>query len=171
MDRHQYATGQGPCLAAATEGHWFHVESLATEDRWPEFTARARQDRIASILSTPLRVAERPAGALNIYSGAERAFGQSDQELAGLFAAQAADILAGADGPTEDAARRLRDALEVREVIAQAQGVVMARDGVSADVAYGVLRQSSRRAELPVRSQAAAIVRSTRGDLLGPVPT
>jgi anti-anti-sigma factor len=170
MDRDQYATGQGPCLAAATEGHWFHVESLGAEDRWPEFTARARQDGIASILSTPLMVADRPVGALNIYSGSERAFGPHEQELAGLFATQASDVLAGADGPTEATARRLRDALEMREVIAQAQGVLMAREGVSAEVAYGVLRQSSRRADLLVRHQAAAIVASTRsGELLGPV--
>jgi len=32
MDRDQYATGEGPCLAAASEGHWFHVESLADEE-------------------------------------------------------------------------------------------------------------------------------------------
>jgi len=29
MDRDQYATGEGPCLSAAAEGRWFHVESLA----------------------------------------------------------------------------------------------------------------------------------------------
>ena len=41
MDRDQYATGEGPCLAAASEGHWFHVESLAEEERWPQFIPRA----------------------------------------------------------------------------------------------------------------------------------
>ena len=29
MDDHQYETGEGPCLSAAAEGHWFHIESLA----------------------------------------------------------------------------------------------------------------------------------------------
>jgi hypothetical protein len=42
-DRDQYATGQGPCLAAAAEGRGFHVESLAAETRWPEFIPRAIQ--------------------------------------------------------------------------------------------------------------------------------
>ncbi len=41
MDDHQYATGEGPCLAAAAQGHWFHSESLAEEDRWPAFVPRA----------------------------------------------------------------------------------------------------------------------------------
>ena len=35
MDRDQYATGEGPCVSASTEGHWFHVESVDDERRWP----------------------------------------------------------------------------------------------------------------------------------------
>ncbi len=54
MDGHQYETGQGPRLDAATEGHWFQTDSLATEDRWPAFSPRALDEGIVSILSTPL---------------------------------------------------------------------------------------------------------------------
>jgi len=72
MDRDQYATGQGPCLAAAGEGHWFHVESVDEEGRWPDFVPRARAGGIGSILSTPLMATGgRSVGALNIYSRTE----------------------------------------------------------------------------------------------------
>lgn len=172
MDRDQFATGEGPCLSAAAEGHWFHVESLAEEARWPRFIPRALEDGIASILSTPLMVAARPVGALNIYSNTERAFGPHDQELAALFASQASGVLAEArvDMTVDEVARRLRDALSAREVIAQAQGVIMARQGISADAAYAALRQSSRNTEETVRDRAAAILAAAvRDDLIGQV--
>lgn len=38
MDAGQYATGEGPCVAASVEGRWFHAESLEDEARWPAFT-------------------------------------------------------------------------------------------------------------------------------------
>jgi len=160
MDRDQYATSQGPCLSAAAEGRWFHVGSLADETRWPAFIPRAMEGGIASILSTPLLVATRPVGALNMYSTAEGVFGPDEQELATLFATQASEILAEAvvDISPERAGSRLRDALRSREVIAQAQGVMMERAGVSADEALAWLRRAARQAREPLRQTALDLV-------------
>lgn len=172
MDRDQYAAGEGPCLAAAAEGRWFHVDALAEEDRWPTFVARAVTGGIGSILSTPLMVTSLPVGALNIYSHAERAFGPEDQELAALFAAQASTILV--EGPAPErvatAASRLRAALEGRTIIAQAQGVVMARQGLSAEQAFASLLHSARETEMSVLQRADAVVAGTvRDGLIGQV--
>jgi len=166
MDDHQYETGEGPCLAAAAEGRWFHIEALAEENRWPAFVPLAIEEGIASILSTPLMVAERPLGALNIYSNTERAFGPHQQELAALFATQASQILAdaAADVTDEQMAKRFAAALAAREVIAQAQGVLMARHNITAAGAAASLRRAARTAEVPVRSHAATVVASTRND-------
>jgi GAF domain-containing protein len=163
MDGHQYETGQGPCLAAAAEGHWFHVESLAGERRWPAFIPRAIDEGIASILSTPLLVADRPLGALNIYSGRDHAFGADQQELAALFATQVSGILAdaGADTTDEEMAARITDALDARAVIARAQGVLMAREGITGEAATATLFRSARMAEVTVRQLADEIVAST----------
>jgi GAF domain-containing protein len=162
MDHHQYETGQGPCVAAAAEGRWFHAESLAEERRWPAFTPLAMSQGIASILSTPLLVADRPLGALNIYSNRERAFGSPEQELAALFATQASVILAdgGADVTDEQLTTRITDALLAREVIAQAQGVLMARHEMTTTDAAATLHRSARAAMLPVRRHAADVVAS-----------
>ena len=59
MDRDQYATGEGPCVAAATEGHWFHVESLEDERRWPAFIPEPGNG--ASTASFPRRSSPGPA--------------------------------------------------------------------------------------------------------------
>jgi len=152
MDYDQYATGEGPCLSAAAEGHWFHAEALAHEPRWPQFVPRALDGGIASILSSPLMSGQRPIGALNIYSKAERAFGPPEQELAALFATHVAGILldAGADIPDDETTSRIQEALRSRETIARAQGVLMERRHVSAEQAAALLHSTSRADEVNV---------------------
>ena len=163
MDRDQYDTGEGPCVAAATEGHWFHVESLDDEERWPAFIPRARERGINSILSTPLLTQTRPVGALNIYSNRARAFAKPELELSSMFASQASDLLVSAamDVSMEDLSRQLQDALKGRDVIAQARGVLMARHGVTAEAAYTMLRRSSRQTSTPLRRVAEDLMGST----------
>lgn len=156
MDRDQYATGQGPCLSAAAEGRTIEVRSLDAESRWPDFVPLARRGGIASILSSPLASPAGPVGALNMYSKSEGAFGSHQRGLATLFAEQASGILAeaGDDDLGDDLAQRLHDALLARSTIAQAQGILMAREGVSAEEAYADLRQSARSTERSVREEA-----------------
>lgn len=165
MDAHQYETGEGPCVAAAIEGHWFHVESLAEEHRWPAFIPLAMHEDIGSILSSPLLGTERSIGALNIYSSSERAFGPPEQELAALFATQASGILvdAGSDLTDGQLATRITDALMAREIIAQAQGVLMARHHVTAREAAATLHRNARTAEQVVRQYATDVVATTQG--------
>ena len=164
MDDHQYATGEGPCLSAAAEGRWFHVESLAAEDRWPAFVPRALEEGVASILSTPLMAADGPVGALNIYSRTDGAFGTAQQELAALFAGQASGILAGSSTEVSDheVGTRIANALAAREVIAQAQGVYMARQSTSAKDAAAAIHRSARKREVSVLVESADIVGSTQ---------
>ena len=166
MDSDQYATGEGPCVAAATEGHWFHVESLDEELRWPAFIPRARERGINSILSTPLVSRTRPVGALNIYSLRSRAFAKPELELSSMLAARASDLLVSAamDVSMEDLSRQLQEALKGRDVIAQARGALMQRHGVSAEGAYTMLRRSSRQDNTPLRRVAEGIMASTQAD-------
>jgi GAF domain-containing protein len=166
MDADQYATGQGPCVSAATNGHRIYVDSLDTEARWPEFVPRAKERGINSILSMPLLTEGRLLGALNIYSNRAGALSDPEQALATLCAQQASDLLASAtvDVSSEDLSIRLRDALQVRQTITMAIGVIMARQGMSADDAHAVLLQSSHQSAIPLQERARAIVASTQGD-------
>jgi anti-anti-sigma factor len=174
MDAGQYATGEGPCVDASVHGRWFHVESLDTETRWPDFTPRAQALGINAILSTPLIARDRPVGALNIYSRTPAAFAPKDQELASVFAAEASTILtdAGLEVSDDELSERLQEALRTRQVIAQAQGVVMERSGVSEEAAFTTLRQASQSSDLPLRDRAEQVVASAvRADPdIGPEP-
>ena len=172
MDVSQYATGEGPCVDVSGQGRWFHAESLDTETRWPAFTPRALALGINAILSSPLLAEDRPVGALNIYSRTSMAFAPKDQELASVFAAEASLVLtsAGVDVTDAQLSARRDEALATRRLIAQAEGVIMEREGVEADGAYSVLCDASRRSNRPFRECAEDVVSSTHRLRIDPEP-
>jgi anti-anti-sigma factor len=173
MDSHQYETGEGPCLSAAAEGSWFHIASLADEDRWPSFVPLAVEQGIASILSSPLVVDDQALGAINIYSNTAGAFGPEAQAAAAMLAARASDILALSGAGTTEAEARTRtsDALRAREVIAQAQGVLMARYGLTAHQASDRLHHTARSKGSTVQAQATAVVAAASPPANRPPPS
>jgi GAF domain-containing protein len=164
MDAEQYATGEGPCVDASVQGRRFHAQSLADEDRWPDFTPKARALGIQAILSSPLVAHSRPVGALNIYSLHPRAFGSGDQSLAMRFATGVSAILtdAGVDVADDRRSERFQASLRSREIIAQAQGVIMEREGVNERAAYTVLRVHSQRTGVSLRGRAEEIIGTTQ---------
>lgn len=164
MDARQYATGEGPCVDASVEGHWFHAESLDDESRWPAFTPKAQRLGINAILSNPLLAENGPVGALNIYSRTAAAFSSKEQALASTFASEASILLqaGGVDVSDERLSERIGAALRNRHIIAQAEGVVMEREGISQEAAYTSLRVISQRDSRPLAERAADVVNSTR---------
>jgi anti-anti-sigma factor len=167
MDSEQYATGEGPCVDASVAGRWFPAESLEAETRWPAFVPRARALGIRAILSSPLVAGDSPVGALNIYSRTATAFAVRDQELAGILATGASTVLtaAGADVSDEQLASRVQEALRVRQMIAQAEGVIMERQNVDGKGAFDVLRRASGSSGLPLRDEARDVLDSShRGE-------
>jgi AmiR/NasT family two-component response regulator len=104
-----------------------------------------------------------PVGALNIYSRNEMAFVPDAQELASVFAVEASLILtrAGLAVTDDQLAQRLGESLRIRRVIAQAEGVIMEREGIGADEAYAVLCDYSRLSNRPFRDHARDVTAST----------
>jgi anti-anti-sigma factor len=170
MDADQYATGEGPCVDASIAGRWFHTEALDQETRWPAFTPKAQALGISAILSSPLLARDRPVGALNIYSRTATAFAAEEQKLAAVFADEASKVLtaAGADVTDEQMSGRVQGALRTREIIAEAQGIIMEREDIGEKEAFDVLRRSSRSSGRPLRQEAGDIVASTHRVRWGP---
>jgi len=170
MDAEQYATGQGPCVDASTVGRRFHTDSLDTETRCPAFAPKAQALGINAIVSSPLLVRNRPVGALNIYSRTADAFTSQDQDLASRFAAEASTILSGA-GPSPGSVSRsgwFEEAIETRQVIALAQGVLMERNNIDLTDAYRALRRFSTNTGQPLRERAEDVVASAHPDAREP---
>ena len=163
MDHDQYDTGQGPCLDAATQGELFNSTALEDERRWPQFVPRARARGIESIMSTPLMTADRPLGALNVYSRAPDALASHEQQWAIQFAKEASNVLLAANAtPTADSVdAEIHQALLSREVIALAQGIIMTRQRLSPDAAHRFLTDISHRTSRPLLGICHELVQAT----------
>jgi transcriptional regulator with GAF, ATPase, and Fis domain len=140
VDQAQYDTGQGPCLSAVYEQQTVRLSDMASEDRWPDFTRRALDLGIGSMLSFQLYVVEDNLGALNLYSADADAFDDESEHVGLLFAAHAAVAMA--------AARKQRDlvrAISMRDLIGQAKGILMERHRLTGDQAFALLVRASQR--------------------------
>ncbi len=65
VDKAQYETGQGPCLDTLYEQETVRLPDVPGETRWPEFTLRASELGVGSMLSVQLFVEGDELGALN----------------------------------------------------------------------------------------------------------
>ncbi|WP_410665360.1 GAF and ANTAR domain-containing protein [Amycolatopsis sp. lyj-84] len=139
IDEVQYRTGQGPCLDAIAEHQVFRISDLTTEKRWPTFTSKAAAIGVRSMLSFRLFVSETTLGSLNLYARARDVFDDQAADDGLMFATHAAIALAGAQ--TEE---RLHVALERRDVIGTAKGILMQRHNVDAVQAFAMLVDASQ---------------------------
>jgi AmiR/NasT family two-component response regulator len=101
-------------------------------------------------------------GSLTLYATASDAFDTAQRNLAAALAAQAALALGAAFVELEAGVReeQLREAIESRDVIGQAKGILMAREGCTADAAFDVLRRASQRENMKLRDIAARLAAS-----------
>ena len=164
VDHYQYEVSSGPCLDAYRNRVVHRVDSTDSDPRWPEFCRLARSEGVGSILSLPLLVRQDGLGALNLYAKDENAFGPTEERIGLAFATHASITLSHAQGywRQEQARQNLEIALTTRGVIDQAKGVLMARTGQSADVAFESLRRASQRTNRKVFDLAQEIIESTQ---------
>ncbi|MFK0249171.1 GAF and ANTAR domain-containing protein [Amycolatopsis azurea] len=151
LDEVQYRAGTGPCVDAADSGSpgYIRSEDLTAEKRWPDFSEAAVRHGYTAILSTvlvPDATPPRLPGALNIYSHRPGALDSLAQDTALLLATHGSLALASttAVGRAELEASHLRLAVESRDVIGQAKGILMQRRGLTADEAFDLLRRTSQ---------------------------
>ncbi|MFL6126957.1 ANTAR domain-containing protein [Actinophytocola sp.] len=174
LDELQYAYREGPCFEAARNPGMAHVHSpdLVTEARWPRFGPAAADRGYLSVLSTALLPDIPPprlSGALNVYSaGAGKLGDEATRDQALLLATHASLALASTEAVrlAELRAAQLRRALDTRDVIGQAKGILMQRRGISADEAFELLRRTSM--DLNVRLAELAHTLTTRHTELDP---
>lgn len=154
-DMAQYETGEGPCLDAIKDHRTIVMEDLETDERWPDYRARALELGVRSMISFRLFVTDDSMGALDMYSKNPNAFDRRSRIVGQVFAAQASVAVKAA--MTEAG---LQTALRSRDVIGQAKGIVMARYRITADMAFDTLKRLSQHRNQPLRDLAAQIAES-----------
>ena len=161
-DALQYQFDSGPCLSAWRDQVVVRVDDVSTETRWPEWTAAVASLGIASVLSTPLVAGPISMGAIKVYSPRAHVYGEPAEELLQLFAEQAAILLANTQTVAE--ARRLATeltaALQNRDVIGQAKGVLLAQGAPDEQAAFAMLVSASQRSNTKLAEVARQLVAS-----------
>jgi GAF domain-containing protein len=134
--------------------------SLGGDRRWPQFGSTVARLGVHSAVSLPLVTEDGVLGAMNVYAHAKHVFDDRAAALGELYAVPAAiavqnaQVLAQAQRLTE----RLRAALESREVIDRAVGIMMSRSGVSGQEALDRLRRLSQHEHRKLSQVAEQIV-------------
>jgi hypothetical protein len=99
-------------------------------------------------------------GALNLYARSPIAFGVVDRGKAVILASLAELALTAAHSHEQDGMgfQDFRAALGTREMIGQAEGILMERERISANHAFDILRRASQHLNIKLREVAQNLV-------------
>lgn len=161
-DTLQYRLREGPSLDSIWDNDYVYLPDVAQGSQWPRYAEEASKLPIGSLLTFRLFTSRETLGALSLYARTSHAFEPQDHDIGVIFSAQAATALAST--------RRLSNlnrALETRETIGQAQGILMERHHMTAEQAWQHLRSASQNLNMRLAELAERLTR-TGEDPAGP---
>jgi len=156
----QYEFDAGPCLTAWRERRPVRIADLTTEDRWPEWTAAAAALGVRSMVSVPMVTQDRAIGAIKVYAAEAGVFDNDTDRVLGLFADQAAVLLANTQSIAEarELSATLTEALDDRDVVAQATGIMLAQGAVDVEAGFVMLMAAAHQSGLTIHQVSRDLV-------------
>lgn len=169
IDAKQSELHEGPCITAIEEppeSGTVLASDLAGADaqRWPRYAPVAVDAGYRALMSIQLSVDGSMRAALNLYSASPDAYDEYAQTLAGSFGAQAAVLLYGVTTATQ-----LQRAVDSRDMIGQAKGLLRERYKVDDEGAFQMLVKSSQETNLKLTVVARWLLENA--DTSGSRPT
>ena len=165
-DALQYQLNSGPCLTAWREQVAVRIDDVEADARWPEWAVAVAALKLRSVLSLPLVAGGEAIGAVKVYSQRPNAYGAAAERSLGLFAQQAAILLA--DTRMMSSVRQLNAdltrALDNRDVIGQAKGILMAQGAANEQGAFAMLVAASSHSNVKLHEVAKQVVASVTSD-------
>lgn len=156
--------GETVAASVLADGQPVASPDLATEDRWPRYTATLLQHSpIRSVQAHPVRLADSELGVLVLYAEHAGYFLAERCQAGALVADHAAIGLSLLQSRHKN--EHLTIALQNSREIGQAMGILMATLKITADAAFNLLRDASQRGHLKLREVARDVV------LTGQLPT
>ena len=153
LDGVQTATGEGPVHEALATGRPVLVHDVATEPRWRGFAAAAAALGLGSVIVVPLPDAVRQHEAFTCVSRASGAFGEDAVGSAHALAVQVGLVCAR----TVETGN-LRKAVESRQQIGEAVGVLVERHRITTTVAFQTLVAASQNSNTKLRDVAQLVI-------------
>ena len=150
----------GPLYDAMSYGEPHRVGDLASDHRWPEFSASAINAGYRSCIFLPLPAMTGSAAAFSLFSATPNAFESTSYDLVLLFAMHAGVAFDNVQLFNDSRAliEQLRTAITTRTVIGQAQGLLMHRFGLGSDTAFEVLKRCSMATNVKLRQLSVELV-------------
>jgi GAF domain-containing protein len=154
LDALQYDLDEGPCVSSLREEPVIVVDHLRHAQRWPQFVPQALKLGLKSQMALRLYVDEHGTmGGINLYSTSREDIEPHAPHMAQVFAAQAAVALGHAQELDQ-----LQQALESRQAIGQAVGIIIERYKLDQHAAFNFLARLSQHSNTKLRDIAARVV-------------
>jgi GAF domain-containing protein len=153
LDQVQYELSEGPCLDAMRHHTPTPVADLRTDNRWPRFGPRAVAAGVISQMGIEIFRQRSTVGGLNLYASRPNAFDDDTRHAAALFARHAGLALEKSLTITN-----LTEALQTRQIIGQAIGIVMQRYTLDEAQAFKHLVRISQTTNIKLRDVARSVV-------------
>jgi GAF domain-containing protein len=153
---------EGPCIDAFENKELIGAEDLTADHRWPMFSDAAIQRRVRAVLASPLPYNQDAVGVVAVLSE-DRQPWSPEGELALLAFTDLAALLIASMMQGEEQtgiALQLQGALDSRQVIEQAKGVLIERHALAPRAAYDRLRAQARAERRKLGLICAEIVES-----------
>ena len=151
---------EGPCIDAFEGKELVGVEDLVQDGRWPAFRLAAVRRNVRAVLASPLPYNQEAVGVVAVLSEESRPW-SPEGELALLAFTDLAALLIASMMQGEqqsELAVQLQGALNSRQIIEQAKGVLIGRQGISARDAYEQLRSQARSERRKLAEVCAEVV-------------
>jgi GAF domain-containing protein len=161
IDKLQYMDiREGPCITCMQSRRPTLSGSLGSDRRWPRFGGGVARMGVHSAMSLPMLVGDQLVGAINTYARSRDAFGEHAVELGSQFAGPAAVSVHNGRllDRAQERTQQLQRALGTRAVIDQAIGIIRARSGVGAQVAFDRLVRMSQAENVKLHIVAERLV-------------
>jgi len=154
LDKLQYDLNEGPCVSSLRDEPVIIVDHIAHEQRWNAFVPEAVKLGLKAQMALRLYVDEDGTiGGINLYSTSSDTIADDAPAVAEVFAAQAAVAL----GRVQEI-HQLNEALQSRQQIGTAIGILMERYKVDQQGAFAFLSRLSSHSNVKLRDVAARIV-------------
>ena len=153
LDKIQVECGQGPDLEVILDRHSVLIHDVRRDERWPAWAGKVSAAGVRSMLGIRLYTTKTTIGSLNFYDPEPHRFTVEDVDVAHMLARHAAVAMENARG-TE----HLWKAIDARNLIGQAQGILMERFGIDAQQAFAVLQRYSQNNNLRLNVVAEKLI-------------
>lgn len=156
LNETEHVLQEGPCVQAERLRRVYRIADMAQDTRWPRFAAAAVGAGIHSMLGYRLFISGRTLGTLDLFSSVPDAFDDDAGRIGELFAAHAAIAMIGSAGQAE-----WKTALNSRDVIGMAKGILMLREHLTDEEAFRLMITTSQNANIKIFDLATWLVDGT----------